>query len=98
MAEIEMQHPGKNALGSELIAWLERELDRAGNEPLLLTGTADAFCAGLNLREVAASDASALERMLSNLGRVCRRLYEHPAPTVALVNGHAIAGGCVLVQ
>jgi len=23
-------------------------------------------------------------------------LFDHPAPTVALVNGHAIAGGCIL--
>lgn len=96
MAEIRMNHPGKNALGTELIAWLEGELDRAGGEPLLLTGTGDAFCAGLDLKEVAASDAVELERMLARLDRVCRRLFEHPAPTVALVNGHAIAGGCIL--
>ena len=96
MAEIQMHHPGKNALGSELIAWLAGELERAGDEPLLITGTGDAFCAGLDLKEVAASDAGALERMLARLDRLCRRLFEHPAPTAALVNGHAIAGGCIL--
>jgi len=98
MAEIAMNHPGKNALGSGLIAWLEDELARAGDEPLLLTGTGDSFSAGLDLKEIAASDIEALDRLLTRLDRLCRRLYEHPAPTVALVNGHAIAGGCVLVQ
>ena len=36
--------------------------------------------------------------MLRLLDEVVQRIYEHPAPTVACVNGHAIAGGCVLVQ
>jgi len=28
-----MEHPGKDALGDELVGWLERELDAAGSEP-----------------------------------------------------------------
>jgi enoyl-CoA hydratase len=95
---IRMDHPAKNALGSDLVAWLGAELERAGDAPILLTGTGDAFCAGLDLKEVAAASAAELEVLLDALDRLCQRLYEHPAPTVAWVNGHAIAGGCVLVQ
>jgi len=97
MHEIRMQHPGKNALGTDLIGWLDEELDRAGDQPILLTGTGDAFSAGLNLKEVHAADRRAMETMLRSLDMLYWRLYLHPAPTVALVNGHAIAGGCILM-
>jgi enoyl-CoA hydratase len=93
---IRMQFPAKNALGTELLVWLERELERAGNGPILLTGSAGAFSAGLDLREVASHDAAGMERFLRLMDDVSARLYNHPAPTVAFVNGHAIAGGAVL--
>lgn len=97
MYAIRMQHPAKNALGSDLMGWLESELERAGSEPILLTGSADAFSAGLNLKEVASLDASGMETFLRRLDVIATRLFMHPAPVVACVNGHAIAGGCVLM-
>jgi enoyl-CoA hydratase/carnithine racemase len=96
MHVIRMQHPAKNALGSDLMGWLEEELSSAGSQPILLTGTADSFSAGLNLKEVASLDLPGMERFLRRLDELAKRLFHHPAPTVAFVNGHAIAGGCVL--
>jgi enoyl-CoA hydratase/carnithine racemase len=80
------------------MTWLEDELRRAGAQPILLTGSGDAFCAGLDLVEVAALDRAGLERFLRQIDRLAARLFDHPAPVVAAVNGHAIAGGAVLVQ
>lgn len=98
MYEIRMQHPAKNALGNDLMGWLEGELENAASEPILLTGSADAFSAGLNLKEVASLDARGMEQFLRRLDAIAVRLFHHPAPTVACVNGHAIAGGCVLMM
>ncbi|MEM7308791.1 MAG: enoyl-CoA hydratase/isomerase family protein [Planctomycetota bacterium] len=98
MYEIRMAHPAKNALGTELIRWLENEFEQAGDQPVLLTGTGDAFCAGLNLKEVASNELPEMERMLVGVDELAARIFNHPAPTVALVNGHAIAGGCVLAM
>ncbi|MDZ4774368.1 MAG: enoyl-CoA hydratase/isomerase family protein [Planctomycetota bacterium] len=98
MYEIRMQHPAKNSLGNDLMGWLEFELERAGKEPLLITGTADSFSAGLNLKEVASMDERSMEVFLRRLDALAARLYQHPAPTVACVSGHAIAGGCVLMM
>ncbi len=54
MRTITLSAPGKNALSSELIAWIIGELAKASGEPLFITGEGDAFfCAGLNLKEVA---------------------------------------------
>lgn len=96
MYTIRMQHPAKNALGNDLMGWLESELRNAGDQPIFLTGSGDSFSAGLNLKEVASLDGAAMERFLRRMDDLAVKLFEHPAPTVAFVNGHAIAGGCVL--
>lgn len=88
--------PGKNALGTERMQNLLAQLDEAGSSPLLLTGAGDAFSAGLDLKEVYNADLDAMRTFLVLLTELVQRLYHHPAPTVAAVNGHAIAGGCIL--
>ena len=96
MHQIRMAQPGKNALSTGLMAFLEAELHKADGEPILLTGEGDAFSAGVDLREIAAADAAAIERFLRRLDALVARINLYPAPVVALVNGHAIAGGCIL--
>lgn len=94
--EIVMEGPGKNALGTAMMDHLLERIEQAGGHPLLLTGAGDAFSAGLNLKEVHALDAAGMEAFLRKLERLFSTLYTYPGPTVALVNGHAIAGGCIL--
>jgi len=96
MRTIALSAPGKNALSSELMTWIVDRLAEAGGEPLLVTGAGDAFSAGLNLKEVLTLTPSSAERFLDALERLVQALYEYPGPTVAYVNGHAIAGGCVV--
>jgi enoyl-CoA hydratase len=96
MREIVMQGPGKNALGRAMMRFLLDQLTAAGGAPILLTGTGDSFSAGLDLKEVAALDPTSAEPFLRALEECMAALYLYPGPTVAAVNGHAIAGGCVL--
>jgi enoyl-CoA hydratase/carnithine racemase len=96
MFEITMAGPAKNALGTEMMLFLLARIDEAAGRPILLTGTGDSFSAGLNLKEVASLDAAGMERFLRLLELLMSTLFDYPAPTVALVNGHAIAGGCML--
>lgn len=96
MFTITMDGPGKNSLGTEMMDRLLAQLAEAKGQPILLTGAGDAFSAGLNLKEVASLDAAGMETFLLKLEKLMTDLFLHPAPTVALVNGHAIAGGCLL--
>lgn len=94
--EIVMDAPGKNALGEGLMDFLLARLEEAQGRPVLLTGANGAFSAGLNLKEVHGLDRAGMEAFLKKLERLVSALFTYPGPTVAAVNGHAIAGGCVL--
>lgn len=98
MFEITMDGPGRNCLGTTMMAWLIEQLDQAGAAPVLLRGANKTFSAGLNLKELAGLDHAGMDRFLRTLERLILRLYHHPGPTVALVQGHAIAGGAVLAR
>lgn len=96
MNRVLLSAPGKNALSIAVLEGLRRDVEAQAGEPFVLTGEGDAFCAGLNLKELATLDGAGMRRLLAALDAAVDALFHHPAPTVALVNGHAIAGGCVL--
>jgi enoyl-CoA hydratase/carnithine racemase len=87
---------GRNALGTATMETLLGALRDAAGAPLLITGAPGAFSAGLDLKEVGALDGDAMSKFLRLLERTMTALYLYPGPTAAAVNGHAIAGGCVL--
>ena len=96
MKNIVLSGAGKNALSTALMQRALQELRDASDEPVFLTGDGDAFSAGLNLKELSTLDVAGMTMFLRALEDLVKALYEHPAPVVAFVNGHAIAGGCVL--
>jgi enoyl-CoA hydratase len=75
------------------LAALERDTDLRG---LVLTGAGRCFSAGLDLKAVPQYTRAEQAETIVTLNRVVTRLYRLPIPTVAAVNGHAIAGGLVL--
>ena len=94
--QLTIEAPGRNALGTALMTRLLEQIRGAAGRPLLVSGAGDTFSAGLDLKEVAALERAGMERFLGLLDDLVDALYGHPAPTVACVNGHAIAGGCIL--
>ncbi len=96
MHTIVLEGPGKNSLSTALMKRTLAEVRAANAEPIFLTGEGDAFSAGLNLKEIGQLDVAGMTTFLESLEELVQALYEHPAPVVVWVNGHAIAGGCVL--
>jgi enoyl-CoA hydratase len=61
-----------------------------------VTGQGKIFSAGVDLIRLSAGGADYVRRFLPALHRFYDAVFFHPRPVVAAINGHAIAGGCVL--
>jgi enoyl-CoA hydratase len=96
---LRLSHGKASALDVELLDALLRELDTVAEDvqALILTGTGSIFSAGVDLFRLTREGESYVRRFLPLLSRAVRTLFTFPKPVVAAVNGHAIAGGCILV-
>jgi enoyl-CoA hydratase len=94
---LRMTHGKVNAMDTELLRAVSaavRGLDPA--QPVVLTGTGSAFSAGVDLRRIADGGPDYVAEFLPALSEMFLAVFDHPGPVLAAVNGHAIAGGCVL--
>ncbi len=93
----------RNALNPQMVTELTETLIAAETDKkcraLLLRGEGAAFCAGMDLDVLAHLALQPYEINLEDsrrLGEMFRRVWAHPKPTIAVVAGPAIAGGCGL--
>jgi enoyl-CoA hydratase len=92
---LRIEHGRVGALDVELLNALT-EAVAAYDRAVVITGSGSSFSAGVDLRRTLDGGRSYTEELLVALSRTFRAVFDHPRPTVAAVNGHAIAGGCVL--
>ena len=95
VAVLRIEHGRVGALDVELLNALT-EAVAASDRAVVITGSGSSFSAGVDLRQILDGGRSYTEELLVALSRTFRAVFDHPRPTVAAVNGHAIAGGCVL--
>jgi len=96
---LRLAHGKASAIDIELLDSLLRELDGVGEDirAIVLTGTGSIFSAGVDLFRLTQEGADYIRRFLPLLSRCLRSLFAFPRPVVTAANGHAIAGGGVLV-
>jgi len=77
----------------------DRALDSAGDaDAVVVTGARKIFSAGRDLPALVLRSRPAIEALMEHVHETMKRSVLWPAPVVAAVNGHAIAGGCVLAM
>jgi len=98
IARIFLNRPEKvNALDSRLLETLAAELERlAADESLrvvVIAGRGKVFCAGADVGELAALNASTAPAFVGRVHRVCAAVRALPVPVVAQLHGVVIGAG-----
>jgi methylglutaconyl-CoA hydratase len=96
----------RNALSRGLINALADAFTRAASDAaarcVILTGAGSSFCAGMDLAELSATldvgaESSVIWDDAQRLSMLYDQIYSLPKPTIAAINGTAVAGGAGLV-
>ena len=103
---IKLNRPDKrNALHPDLIKQMKEKLKEIRDDDnvkvLIITGEGKAFCAGADLsylNELRNFSSIENEKDSEELAELFLLIYKFPKPTIAAVNGAAIAGGCGLAS
>jgi enoyl-CoA hydratase len=98
---VRLARPPMNAMNLELLQDLEQVLGEAERSPVravILTGDGPAFSAGADLFEALEQGSEYIDAAGRSLSSCFAALFRFPRPVVAAVNGHAIAGGCILLS
>ena len=99
IAVLTLMHGKANALDVEFCEALAArfvELRGADAKAVVLTGQDKIFSAGVDLIRLSEGGADYVRKFLPALHKLYDAVFNHPKPVVAAINGHAIAGGCVM--
>ncbi|HEY3323328.1 MAG TPA: enoyl-CoA hydratase/isomerase family protein [Planctomycetota bacterium] len=95
----EKRNPISKAMRQALIETLESLRADPSVRSVIITGEGSAFCSGLDLDEFAALQSLSAEQHRADSQSICDflcYLAAYPKPTIAALNGPAIAGGCAV--
>jgi len=99
-AVLRLDHGKAHAIDLELAKALREELVSAeadlGIKGVVLTGTGSIFCAGVDVMRVLNDGPAYVDDYVPALVDLIVDQFRFSKPLVAAINGHAIAGGCVL--
>lgn len=100
VAVVRMAHGKANALDTAMCRDLTAQfgqLERGGYRAAVLTGHGPIFSAGVDLLRLRDGGPGYLDEFLPALSEAFLAVFGCSIPVVAAVNGHAVAGGCILV-
>lgn len=98
VAVMTISHGKVNALDLELLDTLTQAFRSRSRDPdpVVLTGAGSTFCAGVDLHRIVEGGPDYVSAFLPALSDAFLAIFSHPPPVAAALNGHALAGGCIL--
>jgi len=72
------------------------EVRTSAARAVVVTGSGKIFSAGVDLLRLQEGGRPYIRKFLPALSTMFETVFSHPKPVVAAINGHAVAGGCVL--
>jgi len=101
VAILRIEHGKANAIDSELCSEIISSLESVESSAatgVVLTGSGSIFSAGVDLFKVLEAGQDYTNNFLELLHEAFMKVFTFPKPLIAAINGHAIAGGCIIVQ
>ncbi len=98
-AVLRLEHGKVNAMDLPLCEALTQQLALLATHPcraVVITGTGNSFSAGVDLVQLTQGGSEYVSRFLPAMNAFFYALLTFPKPVVAAVNGHALAGGCIM--
>jgi len=99
VAILTMSHGKANVFDLEFCGAVAAAFDECARSPAraaVITGRGSIFSGGVDLRRLVDGGQAYVDAFLPALDRAFDVAFAFPKPLVAAVNGHAIAGGCIL--
>jgi enoyl-CoA hydratase/carnithine racemase len=100
IAEVRLARGKVNALDDLVVEELSACFRQLADDPevrgAILTGTGKFFSFGFDIPRFLGYSREAFTRYLVKFTTLYRELFSYPKPLVAALNGHAVAGGCML--
>jgi methylglutaconyl-CoA hydratase len=91
----------RNSLDEEMVFEITDAMNKfsedEGTKSIIITGSGGNFCSGMNLEylhKISEFDILQNKRDSENLKNMLLSIYNCRKPTIAMVNGYALAGGC----
>ncbi len=93
-----LNRPPANVMNIAMLGETQEALEQAASDPgikvLVMRAEGKLFSGGV---DVVDHTPDKVGEMIPLFNQVCLSLYEFPTPTIAVVQGHALGGGCELV-
>jgi enoyl-CoA hydratase/carnithine racemase len=99
VAILRMADGKANAMSIDFCEAMAERFEEVRTSParaVVITGSGKIFSAGVDLLRLQEGGRPYIRKFLPALSTMLETVFSHPKPVVAAINGHAVAGGCVL--
>jgi 3,2-trans-enoyl-CoA isomerase len=100
VAEILLNRPKVNAINGQVVDELAQCFDEIRGDDtakaIILTGEGSFFSFGFDVPELYDYEKKDFAEFMFNFSDLLRRVFLFPKPVVGALNGHTVAGGCIL--